>query len=269
MSLDSQLTRVSQGTKDTLKAIINKLGGNVGDEMIDQYPDLANALANIGDLSSGAIPSSEKGVAAGVATLGQDGKVLSEQLPKMDYANSTHASQHARGGTDWVTLANIAFLGANPITSTADDTTTNWWGLGSGYAFYTMAGQLTGQPSTFGMLINYAYGSDVMQLFKDQPSGALYIRGGNATGWGQPWTKLYDTLNKPTAEDVGAADSNHNHSASDITSGTLPAARGGTGQTTITPAVGTKGVRQIYAGTSDMTAGSTSLSTGVLYFVYE
>ena len=76
----------------------------------------------------------------------------------------------------------------------------------------------------------------------------------------------WDTLNY---ERVGAAASSHNHSASEITSGTLPVARGGTGQTTVTPAVETKGVRQIYAGTSDMTAGSTSLTTGVVYFVYE
>lgn len=68
---------------------------------------------------------------------------------------------------------------------------------------------------------------------------------------------------------IGAAASSHNHSATNITSGTLAVARGGTGQTTVTPAVGMKGVRQIYAGTSDMTAGSTSLTTGVIYFVYE
>lgn len=69
--------------------------------------------------------------------------------------------------------------------------------------------------------------------------------------------------------DIGAAASSHTHSASDINSGTLSAARGGTGQTTLTPAVTTKGVRQIYAGTSDMTAGSSSLTTGVIYLVYE
>ena len=72
-----------------------------------------------------------------------------------------------------------------------------------------------------------------------------------------------------TPASIGAAVSSHNHSAAEITSGTLPVARGGTGQTTVTPAVGTAGVRQIYAGTSDMTAGSTSLTTGVVYFVYE
>lgn len=56
---------------------------------------------------------------------------------------------------------------------------------------------------------------------------------------------------------------------SDATSGTLPVSRGGTGQTTLTPSVSTKGVRQIYAGTSDMTAGSSTLTTGCVYFVYE
>ena len=73
------------------------------------------------------------------------------------------------------------------------------------------------------------------------------------------------------------AKASHTHSASDINSGTLsssrlptiPANKGGTGQTTLTPSVTTKGVRQIYAGTSDMTAGSSSLTTGCIYLVYE
>lgn len=81
--------------------------------------------------------------------------------------------------------------------------------------------------------------------------------------------KFYGEHNKPTPSDIGAAASSHNHSATNITSGTLSAARGGTGQTTVTPAVGTKGVRQIYAGTTDMTASSTSLTTGVVYLVYQ
>lgn len=86
---------------------------------------------------------------------------------------------------------------------------------------------------------------------------------------GEKVYNIYHTGNKPTPSDIGAAASSHNHSATNITSGTLSAARGGTGQTTVTPAVGTKGVRQIYAGTSDMTASSTSLTTGVVYLVYQ
>nr|DAH36733.1 MAG TPA: hypothetical protein [Caudoviricetes sp.] len=41
MALENEITRVAGGTKDTLKALITKLGGTVGDERIDQYPVLA------------------------------------------------------------------------------------------------------------------------------------------------------------------------------------------------------------------------------------
>ena len=90
-----------------------------------------------------------------------------------------------------------------------------------------------------------------------------------------------------TAGDVGAAAASHSHGAGDIvsgtldagripglaaskiTSGTLSVARGGTGQSTLTESVVTKAVRQIYAGTSDMTAGTTALTTGIIHLVYE
>ena len=80
---------------------------------------------------------------------------------------------------------------------------------------------------------------------------------------------VYHEGSKPTPADIGAAAASHSHGAGDITSGTLPVARGGTGQTTVTPEVTTKAVRQIYAGTSDMTAETTALTTGVIYLVYE
>ena len=60
------------------------------------------------------VPNSEKGVASGVATLGTDGKVPTGQLPSMNYAAKTHASQHASGGSDPITPAAI---GAAPAYS--------------------------------------------------------------------------------------------------------------------------------------------------------
>lgn len=72
-----------------------------------------------------------------------------------------------------------------------------------------------------------------------------------------------------TAAQVGAAPASHNHSATNITSGTLPVSRGGTGQTTLTPPVGTSALRAIYAGTTDMAAGSTALTTGAIYLCYQ
>lgn len=119
----------------------------------------------------GAIPTTEKGAANGVATLGADGKVPSAQLPAMDYAPSTHASQHGSGGSD-------------PITPAA----------------------------------------------------------------------------------IGAAAASHNQAASTITAGTFSAtdvkAMNGTDYTTAR-------VRNIQASTTDLTAGSSSLSNGDIYLVYE
>ena len=61
----------------------------------------------------GAIPTTEKGAANGVATLGTDGKVPPGQLPAMNYAPSTHASQHGSGGSDPITPAAIGAAAAS------------------------------------------------------------------------------------------------------------------------------------------------------------
>lgn len=57
MSLENQVTRVSIGMKDTLKTLINKLGGNVTDELIDQYPELATSLDQVDTALSNKAPA--------------------------------------------------------------------------------------------------------------------------------------------------------------------------------------------------------------------
>lgn len=64
------------------------------------------------------------------------------------------------------------------------------------------------------------------------------------------------------------AAASHNHSAANITSGTLAVVHGGTGQTTLDTAVGTASARAIYAGTGAMTSGTTALTTGRIYLQY-
>lgn len=64
------------------------------------------------------------------------------------------------------------------------------------------------------------------------------------------------------------AAASHNHSAANITNGTLAVARGGTGQTTLDTAIGTASARAIYAGTNAMTSGTTALTTGRIYLQY-
>ena len=69
-----------------------------------------------------------------------------------------------------------------------------------------------------------------------------------------------------TAANVGAAPTSHNHSASNITSGTLPIARGGTGAGSAAAARTNLGVMQMASGTAAPT--TSTCPSGCVYFQY-
>ena len=150
----------------------------------------------------------------------------------------------ARPDTWMPKLHDVAFLGENPIKTTADDTTSGWASVGSGFAWYSAAGQLNNQPGTWGFVVNYVYGSDVFQIWNTQSNGPMYTRSGNASGWGRGWTKLIDSST------IGSQTVNKAKYASITTPGTAS-------------------LKNIKAGTSDLTAGSSALTTGDIYLVYE
>ena len=84
--------------------------------------------------SIGAMPSSDKGKAGGVATLDSSGKVPSGQIPSLEYAGKTHANQHASGGSDPITPADIGAMPSmkrtfiyDGINSTKKLTTAGWY----------------------------------------------------------------------------------------------------------------------------------------------
>ena len=99
----------------------------------------------------------------------------------------------ARPDTWMPKLHDVAFFGENPVKTTADDTTSRWANLGSGYAWYNAGGLLNDQPAQYGFLLNYVNGSDVFQIWNTQSNGPMYTRSGNASGWGRSWTKLIDS----------------------------------------------------------------------------
>ncbi len=150
----------------------------------------------------------------------------------------------ARPNTWTPKLADVAFLGNQPISAVANDTTANWANLGSGYAWYSAGGLLNDQPAPYGFLLNYVNGSDVFQIWNTQGNGPMYTRSGNASGWGRSWTKLIDS------SIIGSQTVNKAKYASITTPGTAS-------------------LKNIKAGTSDLTAGSSSLTTGDIYLVYE
>ena len=172
-------------------------------------------------------------------------EVTAEQVgaAKEDHTH-TAAQVGARPNTWTPNMADVAFLGNQPISAVANDTTANWANLGSGYAWYSAGGLLNDQPAQYGFLLNYVNGSDVFQIWNTQSNGPMYTRSGNASGWGRSWTKLIDS--------------------SSIGSQTVNKAK----YASIT-APGTASLKNIRAGTSDLTAGSSSLTTGDIYLVYE
>ena len=120
--------------------------------------------------------------------------VTAEQVgaAKADHTH-TAAQVGARPNTWTPKLHDVAYLGENPVKSTADDTTSRWANLGSGYAWYSAGGLLNDQLAQYGFLLNYVNGSDVFQIWNTQSNGPMYTRSGNASGWGRSWTKLIDS----------------------------------------------------------------------------
>lgn len=100
-------------------------------------------------------------------------------------------------------------------------------------------------------------------------------RGGVSNVWASDAlvSVLLDMTNK-RAFVLNAAINNYNkshtHAASDIASGSVSIARGGTGATTAAAARTNLGAAPAYDySTTDLTPGVSKLTTGKLYFVYE
>ena len=81
----------------------------------------------------------------------------------------------------------------------------------------------------FGMVVMRSASGYYTQLL-NSTDGRWFFRQYGGSTW-TAWNRLYSTNSKPTLSELGAAASSHSHDAGNITSGTLPVARGGTGVT--------------------------------------
>lgn len=149
-----------------------------------------------------------------------DGKAASShshtigQLPRASVAEAKAGSIDTKVMTPAKAKESALVFGmstksTNPITSTANDTPVKWKEVGAGTYYFNKDGYLINQPSAFGFLINYVFGDDVFQLWKNQASGDLCYRSGNASGWGEQWAKcvieddLSELVHKTGSESIG------------------------------------------------------------------
>lgn len=123
-------------------------------------------------------------------------------------APSAHKNTHKTGGSDALTPADIGAAAASHSH--------NYLPITGG----TLTGNLTGQYITGTWL---------------QTTAATDKAGNFATIDGNGW--VYYRTPAEVRTDIGAAAASHNHSAANITSGTLPITRGGTGSTTAATAL--------------------------------
>ena len=84
--------------------------------------------------------------------------------------------------------------------------------------------------NAFVMIVNTHAGTNQIVIEYMTSAFHIWTRNYYSNTWGS-WAEIYTTIQKPTASEIGAAASSHNHAASNITSGTLAVARGGTGIT--------------------------------------
>lgn len=130
---------------------------------------------------------------------------------------SRYSLDTTSGGTELDDLLEtiIADMDKSSVRVVAIHDTQGYSALGGGTSFITI----------------HAYSASNVVLSAYKYNGAAFRTRVKASGAWSDWSAVYSTANKPTPADIGAAASSHNHSASEITSGTLPVTRGGTGKT--------------------------------------
>ncbi len=156
----------------------------------------------------GAAPSSHGthltlGTGSGNAYRGDYGNIA------YNHSQSAHAPSNAQRNGD-ITKAEIEAkltgsitthshswcpINNNIVTSTGNDTTSKWGSWGLSAAWYSTNGQLNGQPSQYGFLLNMGQGQEVRQLWFSSAQGDVFHRGGNGSGWNGSWRKILDEGN--------------------------------------------------------------------------
>ena len=104
-----------------------------------------------------------------------------------------------KSGDPAATMQNLSYRGYNLINSITNDTIANWNNQGNlATTFYTQSGQINGQPTQYGFLLNLTTGpggQEAHQLWLAQNNGNISHRGGNSSGIATSWKTVLDSSN--------------------------------------------------------------------------
>lgn len=190
-------------------------------------PNTTYTLSSFGITATAAEINKLDGLATTKTELGYlDGVTSNVQTQLNGKAASSHTHNYAGSSSaGGAATSAVKLNGVSLISKNLND-------YHSGVNFYYGGGgnNCTNKPSgvdNFGMFVFQTAGGWWSQLLYGSDD-RLYMRRWVNDSW-TSWVEIYSSNNKPTASEIGAAASSHNHSAANITSGTLAVARGGTG----------------------------------------
>ena len=212
-------------------AELNKLDGVTATATELNYVD--GVTSNIQTQLNGKASSSHTHNYAGSSSAGG----VATSAAKLSTARTISLSGDASGSVSFNGTANVSIPatvlhhGSTVIPKNANMnsyTDSGWYYCPANATVAT----LTNCPTTnaFSMVVTQHAGTNQFLIEYMTSSPRIFTRNLYNGTWGA-WYEIYHTGQKPTASEIGAAASSHNHSAANITSGTLAVARGGTGIT--------------------------------------